>query len=160
MENPENQSVIAFDTLYTTNHIQILKILLPFVEAAAQKKLIVMIKFLELQYTLHYISYFPPPGPMAACGRSKNAPGAGLDIVQIFEQIKNFCTPGERAMFEQLSNMKKSMEMYEEMTEMMRMFSELNSEKEDAANPNPMDLLKGMLSPEQQAMFEMFQNSE
>ncbi len=198
--NPiENEAICAFDTLYTNNHIQILKVLLPYFDLNAQKRLAILIKFMELRYTMEYF------------GRqitSAYASRDGLqqpDIVGIFEQIKSFCTPSERAMFDQLANMKKSMEMYEEMTNMMQLFSQLMPEgaaaesfhasganaAADAAgydpsagpdhspgndtagqgsaaqgagsfpfgSANPMELLKGMLSPEQQSMFELFSSS-
>ena len=48
----ENKAVIAFDTLYTQNHIQILKILLPYFDPYGQSHLAVWIKYLELRYTL------------------------------------------------------------------------------------------------------------
>lgn len=220
MEQSENQAVIAFDTLYTNNHIQILKVLLPYFDAQSRKKLAILIKFMELRYTMEYFSRHAALESAAqnASGESAGQP----DIVRIFEQIKNFCTPSERAMFDQLTNMKKSMEMYEEMMGMMQLFSQLTPEgtmpfssagagtpsdfDSEKANPeadrfenagtafdadhnakesqnqegqnfashpngqstqqaspfgsaNPMDMLKGMLSPEQQAMFEMFRSS-
>ena len=95
METCDNQSVIAFDRLYTTNHIQILKVLLPFVDPSAQKNMIILIKFLELQYTLSYIGQ---SGALGAASRQTHPGGsAPFDIVQIFEQIRNFCTPTEQA---------------------------------------------------------------
>ena len=51
----ENEAVIAFDTLYTQNHIQILKILLPYFDPYGQSHLAVWIKYLELRYTLEYV---------------------------------------------------------------------------------------------------------
>lgn len=169
-EQYENEAVASFDTIYTNNHIRILKVLLPYFDPNSQKKLAVMIKFMELRYTMDYFA------------RSASSFSAGLtasarqpDIVKIFEQIKNFCTPSERAMFEQLSNMKKSMEMYEEMMGMMQLFNQFSEGYDSACsfdppqdqNPNsspfgaanPMDMLKGMLSPEQQSMFDLFQSS-
>lgn len=192
MEPVENEAVAAFDTLYTNNHIQILKILLPYFDFKGKKHLAVLIKFMELRYTMEYFGRHSTLDADAQNSRKKSAQQP--DIVRIFEQIKNFCTPSERAMFDQLANMKKSMEMYEEMMGMMQMFSQLMPEGENAqdesaacdgrpecagqsgsdrhkpdapgsqsmnpfANANPMDMLKGMLSPEQQAMFEMFQGS-
>lgn len=166
MEPTENESVAAFDTLYTNNHIQILKVLLPYFDSKGRKHLAVLIKFMELRYTLEYFSRHAALDAASCEGRRES--GKQPDIVKIFEQIKNFCTPSERAMFDQLANMKKSMEMYEEMMSMMQMFSQLMPEGEAASadrnfnpseNANPMDMLKGMLSPEQQTMFEMFQSS-
>lgn len=57
----ENEAVIAFDTLYTQNHIQILKILLPYFDPYGQNHLAVWIKYLELRYTLEYVSRHPSP---------------------------------------------------------------------------------------------------
>ncbi len=159
METCDNQSVIAFDRLYTTNHIQILKVLLPFVDPSAQKNMIILIKFLELQYTLSYIGQ---SGALGAASRQTHPGGsAPFDIVQIFEQIRNFCTPTEQAVLEQLANLKKGMEMYREMTELMQMFSQSAPEGAPDMTPgaDPMDLLRGMLSDEQQALFERFQSA-
>lgn len=217
MEPTENEAVAAFDTLYTNNHIQILKVLLPYFDFKGKKQLAVLIKFMELRYTM---DYFSRHSALDAAAQEVHRKSAQPDIVRIFEQIKNFCTPSERAMFDQLANMKRSMEMYDEMMGMMQMFSQLMPESENRpdenaacagqpecagqsgyayddpqeyvdqqdytgqqeysghsgsdrgssidprgqnANPfgnaNPMDMLKGMLSPEQQAMFEMFQGS-
>lgn len=179
MEPQEQQAVIAFDTLYTNNHIQILKILLPLFDAQSRRHLTVLIKFMELEYTVDHFRQFPQQPELSAADLSFSSEKP--DIISIFEQIKIFCTPSERSMFEQLANMKKSMEMYEEMQNMMQIFSQLSSPEgmentggnadsdgengfpsfADAASgfANPMEMLKGMLSPEQQAMFEMFQSS-
>ncbi len=192
MEHSENEAVIAFDTLYTQNHIQILKVLLPYFDSEKRKNMAVMIKFMELQYTMEYVNRHPADLSSASMEHKDGQPP---DIVEIFGQIKNFCTPTERAMFEQLANMKKSMEMYQEMMDMMQLFGQLSpdggfspfgtgpfgspdpetagasfSDEAGAPGPdfqnfggfgntNPLDMLKGMLSPEQQAMFEMFQSS-
>lgn len=206
MEQNENKAVVTFDTLYTSNHIQILKILLPYFDVKSRKNLAIMIKFMELRYTMEYFNRHTAFLDAASSDESNGA--RQPDIIEIFEQIKNFCTPSERAMFDQLANMKRSMDMYEEMMGMMQLFnqfapdadsfpengpaqdraydsdkgqtevhdSDANGERtnrsaSDPENPspdltgnlfgnaNPMDMLKGMLSPEQQAMFEMFQSS-
>jgi len=183
MENTENESVISFDTLFTNNHIQILKILLPYFERTVQKRLAVMIKYLEFQYTVDYFKRNPllegasfSPRPPSQTHTKKP------DIVHLFSQIRSFCTPSERAMFEQLASLKKNMEMYEELMQMMQLFSELSenapqtaASASDCASPdtssdfmksmesmdslNPMDMLQNMLTPEQQSMFRMFQSA-
>lgn len=197
MEPCENEAIIAFDTLYTNNHIQILKVLLPAFDPESRKNMAVLIKFMELQYTMECVRRQPAALDAASLGGTGGSKDRQPDMIQLFEQIKIFCTPTERAMFDQLSNMKKSMEMYQEMMDMMQLFGEMsqdggfspfggdlsgggtqagaatNQANSDAAAPdgeaeqnaggfggaNPMDMLKGMLSPEQQAMFEMFQSS-
>ena len=131
----------------------------------------------------------------------------------LFEQIKNFCSPREKALFGELLNLQKNLEMFEEMKGMMQLFETLRESAPDAdadtaadadcsgTNPDagytkaaaragsetdtaagqatsafdsasasptengaapdnfdPMTFLKGMLSPEQQAMFEAFRD--
>lgn len=201
MEQHENKAIITFDTLYTSNHIQILKVLLPYFDGNSRKNLAIMIKFMELRYTMEYFTRHTTLLDAASCD-DPNGSVRQPDIVEIFEQIKNFCTPSERAMFDQLANIKRSMEMYEEMMSMMQLFQQFAPESDAStgrtqpqeqscesgsgrtddssrtddnirgsenasptlgpdlfSNANPLDMLRGMLSPEQQAMFEMFQSS-
>ena len=78
-------------------------------------------------------------------------------------------------MFGELLNLQKNLEMFEEMKGMMQLFETLRESVPDAdadtaantdcsgTNPaagnfDPMTFLKGMLSPEQQAMFEAFRD--
>ena len=167
MDNRENELILSFDMLYTSNHIQILKVLLPCFEPQIQKKLAVMIKFLEFQYTLDYFRANPNLPDAGLSERQSGSSGeTEWDIVQIFSRIRSFCTPTERAMFDQLTNLKKNMDMYEEMMNMMQLFSSLtgNTAADSYADApqssdgfNPMEMLKNMLSPEQQTMFDMFQ---
>ena len=179
MENFENERILSFDLLFTSNHIQILKVLLPYFDPEHQKKLVIMIKYLELQYAIEYFRRNPCL-PGAFCNRkiSEDEADGKDDIISLFSQIKAFCTPSERAVFDQLSSLKKNMDKYGEVMQMMQMFSEfsdlMNMEsvfpftgsqdqtqgKEDGRfssnSINPMDMLKNMLSDEQKAMFEMF----
>lgn len=165
----ENEAVIAFDTLYTQNHIQILKILLPYFDPYGQSHLAVWIKYLELRYTLEYVSRHPSP-PYKNQTSGKSSP----DFAVLFEQIKNFCSPQEKALFGELLNLQKNLELFEEMKGMMQLFETLRESAPDAnadtaaasptgngaspGNFDPMTFLKGMLSPEQQAMFEAFRD--
>ena len=163
MECPENRAIAAFDTLYTTDHIRILKILLPFVDGSARRDLTVLIKFLELKYTMELLRRTPALSTAEVCGLTSGGPeggaGNGAGIAELFAQIRMFCTPTERAAIEQLAGLQRSMELYERMMGMMQLFSGTGGEADSAASgdaPDPMELLKGMLSPEQQTIFEMF----
>lgn len=51
----DNDYVLAFDHFYTTNHIQILKSLLPFMDNKNSSMMPALIKYMELQYTLSLI---------------------------------------------------------------------------------------------------------
>ena len=54
MDSNEQNKVIAFDTLFSTNHISMLKVMLPYMENQTQKSMAVYIKFLELNYTIDF----------------------------------------------------------------------------------------------------------
>lgn len=122
----ENEAVIAFDTLYTQNHIQILKILLPYFDPYGQSHLAVWIKYLELRYTLEYVSRHPsPPYKNQTSGTSSP------DFAVLFEQIKNFCSPQEKALFGELLNLQKNLELFEEMKGMMHLSETLRESAPD-----------------------------
>lgn len=165
MENKDNELILSFDMLFTNNHIQILKLLLPYFESDAQKRVALLIKYLEFQYTLDYFKKNPNlPGAICIPAISSQANNGGPDIIEIFSRIRSFCTPSERALFDQLSSMKKNMERYEEIMSMMQMFSEFtdnsgNSHSSEQSEAAPMDFLKNMLTPEQQNMFDLFQSA-
>ena len=54
MEENKTDEIFMFDTLYTTNQIQILKILFPFLPSQAKSKIAVFIKWKELEYAIAY----------------------------------------------------------------------------------------------------------
>lgn len=151
-ETKGSDSVLAFDTLFTTNHIQIMKTLLPYLDETLQKHLAILIKYMELQYT---ISYFKKH-KISFGGRhsEKKEP----DLTELYPRIQSFLTEEERARTQQIMNMLSMMQNLGQMQEMMNMMSAMNDADSDAGS-DPTDMLMGMLSPEQRAMFEMFQNT-
>ena len=52
------EAILAFDMLYTTNHMKILKLLIPYLESEHQKKLAVFIKWQELMFTLNFFKQY------------------------------------------------------------------------------------------------------
>lgn len=59
MGSDEHNRVIAFDTLFSTNHIQMLKVMLPYLDNQMQKFMAIYIKFLELNYTIDFYKRNP-----------------------------------------------------------------------------------------------------
>ncbi|HJA94555.1 MAG TPA: hypothetical protein H9717_15825 [Candidatus Eisenbergiella merdipullorum] len=163
MGKQDQDSIQAFDALYTTNQIQILKILLPFCPSETRKSLVVMIRFLELQYALAFVRSNPE------CFRDPPIP---FSLNEIYEKISSYCPPQLRSMLEQIRSMQNAMQMYEEMKQVMELFGGTDQDGEgkegqdkegqDAASPDeafdPMSMLMGMLSPSQKEMFQMFQS--
>lgn len=59
MEKHDKDFLQTFDALYTTNQIQIMKILLPYCNPDSRRGLAVMIKFMEFDYTLRFARTHP-----------------------------------------------------------------------------------------------------
>lgn len=176
--NTEGTSkVIAFDTLFCTNHIQMLKVMLPYMDHQTQKSMAIYIKFLELNYTLEY--FRKHPCPLCGCLEREEAP----DMSKICAELLPYCTESEKKQLEQLQNITRSMEMYKEMSQTMEMMKDFmpdaasfmdssftaNSEKDDSFDSGKnsgsqngggsfdmMSMLMNMLTPEQRQMYEMF----
>ncbi len=177
-QNIEGTSkVIAFDTLFCTNHIQMLKVMLPYMDNQTQKSMAIYIKFLELNYTMEYFRRHPYP--LCGCMERREAP----DLLQMCSELLPYCTESEKSQIEQIQNILRSMEMYREMSQTMEMMKEFmpdaasfmdasaaqsNSQgpcAQDEGNPGAqgepggfdmMSMLMNMLTPEQRQMYEMF----
>ena len=175
MEKNDKDYLQTFDALYTTNQIQIMKILLPYCSPDSRRGLAVMIKFMEFDYTLRLTRSHP---------ESFRDEAVPFSLSDICDKIKNYCPPQVRAMLEQFQSIQNAMQMYEEMKQYMDLFQGMSTNEADGTaaaasgsgpvpeagqdnkektggNPfgmNPMDMVMGMLSPEQQSMFQMFQS--
>jgi len=85
MEHKEHDRVSAFDTLFTNNHIRMLKIVMPLFEPSMQRHIAVYIKYLELQYTLSYFNKYNLP------------PFSGsVDTHTLLGDIIPYCSPEEK----------------------------------------------------------------
>ena len=158
MEETGNDAVLLFDTLYTTNHIQMLKVLLPYIESEQRNKIALLIKFQELQYTLRYTKSHTIS--LLASEEEKNDKP---DLVKMLSAILPYCTEAEQKMFKQLLNLKSNMDRYQEMAQMMKLLEPIlssdDSKKEDSAKDdmNLSSILSAMMSPEQMELFKTFQ---
>lgn len=184
-EKSENASnVMAFDALYTTNQIQKLKVLLPYIEPSMQKHLAVYIKYMELQYTMTITKKHAA----ALCGCGLSQPEKP-DLKKLCKELCLYSTPEEIRQLEQIQNMLQTLETVQEMTQtmnaMQEIFPDMNmdslfgnplsgsdpsgdtaagsenaggSPDGFASSGSPMlSMLMNMLTPEQKEMYEMFQ---
>lgn len=170
-------NVMAFDALYTTNQIQKLKVLLPYIEPSMQKHLAVYIKYMELQYTINLTK--KRTAALSGCGLSQPEKP---DLKKLCKELCLYSTPEEIRQLEQIQNMLQTLETVQEMTQtmsaMQEIFPDMNMDSlfgnplsgseppgdaadssESAASPGSpmMDMLMQMLTPEQREMYEMFQ---
>lgn len=150
MEKKSPKPMTPFDEMVTPPHLQMLKVFLPYTPASNQKFLGIFIKFMEFQQTIHFFQSFNIPLHSQTLGPDSSA--------DMFEDLKPYLPPQTAEMADTFMNMMNMMEM-------MQMFqenapddaqSESSSSGAFSGGFNPMDMMKGMLTPEQQNMFEMY----
>lgn len=159
METNDQSKVAAFDTLFSTNHIQMLKVMLPYMDNQTQKSLAVYIKFLELNYTIEY--YRKNPYPLCGCMEKESS----LDMKKMCTELLPYCTEDEKRQIEQIRSLLQGMEMYREMSKTMELMKDFMPEAASFSEDHTqsggngfdmMSMLMNMLTPEQKQMFDLF----
>ena len=110
MEKKEFDPVQTFDSKYTNRQIQLMKILVPYLDPDLRKMMIIMIHLMELQYTIHHVHSHPEDYRSIALTFS---------IDENIEQIRKYCPPSILSMLENFNSIQNAMKMYEEMKDMM-----------------------------------------
>ncbi len=154
------EAILAFDTLYTTNHMKILKLLLPYLEPEHQKKLAIFIKWQELIFTLNFFKQYSASLYSADFKKKKK-----MDLNVLLPLLTPYCNESEKVIISQFSQIQNMLHMMEDMQQYMPMIQQFMSSMSGENNisgifgsndHNMMDMLKNMMSEEQQAMFSMF----
>lgn len=144
MSDKTPDKVLTFDTLFTNNHIQILKVLLFYLPEKDKKQLAVFIKFLELQYTLSYFeemhfgcnplncSSVNSSGECSSC-QNFSSFSFGKDLLHneefmallssLLQDVEGYLSPAEKEMINRIKGMKNTMDMMAQYKEMMEMMS-------------------------------------
>lgn len=136
----DNDYVLAFDHFYTTNHIQILKSLLPFIENENSSILPAVIKYMELKYTLSLIEKGRRPigdGGIRACSKGQNEKDANNienNIEQIYNAVHRYLAPDEEKKFTQLLSAMRTMKNMREMQQMLEILQSLNPDSDTNGN--------------------------
>ncbi len=138
-ESHEIDPVTAFDALYTSNQMQMLKIILPFMQEKMQRFIAIYIKFSEL-----LIAFRIAGSASAASFPARKE----TDMTGMLKYLSPYLSDSEREMMNQFSSMQENMEQFKQMSAMMQMMNDMGASPESA--------LEGFLSEEQMAMFKMF----
>ena len=141
MENQENDPIAAFDTLYTSNQMQMLKVILPYMQIEMQQFIAIYIKLNELIITMQFSQN---PMNHFAAQDSKE-----FNMTDILKSMSPYLSDSEKEMMNQFSQMQENMEKFSQMSQMMQMMNDMGS--------SPESLLNNYLSEEQMAMFKMFE---
>ncbi len=151
-------TILTFDTLYTTNEIQILKLALPLLSPSLRPYAALLIKGKELQYCIDRLP-------------KTKIEHASLELSYLDVFLDNalpYCNEKQGQLIRQLKQLKHSIDMFEKMKGMMSFFGEDGvsdisslfqafgqSESEPSGN-NPEDILHSVMSGEQAELFEQF----
>lgn len=132
MEEKGRETITAFDSLMTTNRIQMMKVILSWLPPRQQGGFAVYIKFAEFQHAMQFLSR-PQDMPLFYGHRvlpldrllsgSLLQEGSG-DVVDFLEELLPFCGDAERARLESVIQMINGISKMKEMMEMMEMMKE------------------------------------
>lgn len=176
MEKKAPTPMTPFDEWTVPKELHTLKLLLPYTPSASRQALGILIKVIELQHT---IQYFDRQKNLL---HEQDISSGFSSPMEILEEISPYLPPEQAGMLETFRNMMNIMDM----VQMMQTFSEdtgntfsggSSSENENSFQDSgssqkgssfmgsnttgggfdPMQLVMGMLSPEQKDMFEMYQ---
>lgn len=175
MEKKAPTPMTPFDEWTVPKELHTLKLLLPYTPSASQQALGILIKVIELQHTIQYF------GQQKNFLHEQDISSGFSSPMEMLEEISPYLPPEQASMLETFRNMMNIMDM----VQMMQTFSEntgntfsgdSSSESENSFQDsessqkgssmgsdtagsgfNPMQLVMGMLSPEQKDMFEMYQ---
>lgn len=149
MEEKGTSPVTAFDSLFTTNKIQMLKVLFSWVPPSQQGMFAVYIKFLELQ---HALTLLRRPGMLYPTGRHLSADffsGDNSDTIELLDELLPYSSRAERSRIDNMKNMLQNMERLKEMMEMAEMMKEMFPDgfgggENPMGGMSPMDILSNM----------------
>lgn len=119
MDTKQTDKIAAFDTLYTNNHIQMLKILLPVISKKQRHKLAVYIKYLELQYAMSLAD--SPSLAFNICAESENT---SVSFHELLDELFPFCNEKEQQMLCRLKNVLDTVKQYKEIESTMSMMKD------------------------------------
>lgn len=133
-----------FDQLLSNETLQMLKLLIPYISPETQRLLAVYIKFSELQYTLHFFQHFQPELHTQDFNAKHATPA------EIIQDIRPYLSEKTSETLDTVLNMINMMDVFQT----FKNFSDGCEETE--GDFNPMSMMKNILTPEQQDMFEQY----
>ena len=87
----ETNKINTFDSLFTTDHIRMLKILLSYIQPPLQGRLAIYIRFLELSYTMGFFAQNPYAGwsdaGLSLFAQASATPISFLDLSNLLDEL-------------------------------------------------------------------------
>lgn len=127
MENIGKDKVYAFDTLFTNNRIQMLKVLMAYVPPQIQRSLAVYIKILELKYTLEQTRY---QSDLFFLSENDSDESGTCDTAALFSELMPYCPPPEQEKLRSMQETYQNIVNMQETMQTLQMMKELFPEGE------------------------------
>ena len=148
MNQSDPDKMTPFDRVISSRRLQLLKLLIPYTPTKNQPLLAIYTKLLELQSTIQFFRTSSKDLHTQAFQKTVSTP------FDMLEELRPYLPESEQAQMDSLLNMFNLMEM-------MSMMQHMEGNEEgfsDSDALHPFDLMKGMLNPEQQELFEMYRD--
>lgn len=143
--------IAAFDTLYTNNHIQILKLLLPSIPKDKQYFGIIFIKFLELKYVIEFGKNL-----ISHSGFQNNTE---TDYNLLCDDILPFCNSDEAKTVESVKSILQTFETFKNLSPVLDLIRQMNNSQTEDGNSFDFSSIMNMSGPFSQDMdFDMLKN--
>ena len=137
MEDWTINQMTPFDCRIATQSLQLTKLLIPYLPRETQRIMAIYVKFMEFQNTWSSFRAF----------RQKSN-----TTQDIFQELRPYMPPSACDSIDNIMNMMSMMEMMQSMQEMQ----EPDNKTTSGFSFDPMQMMQGMLTPEQQGMFDMY----
>lgn len=149
--------IAAFDTLFTNNHIQICKLLLPTLPKDKQYLLAILIKLWELDYVIRH-------GRQISCPSTCDD-GKSPDYQKLCRDILPYCSKKESGMVQSILQMLNTLDTVKSLSPLLELVKQMqtSTDGDDSKGPSMPDigsllsmgdLLGGSISPEMMGMFD------
>lgn len=156
MEKKPTKPMTPFDEMTIPFELTLLKLILPYTSAAKEQTVWILIKLMELKYTIRFLRH---PGQISSGLISHSIPQSPTEILDL---LAPYLSPEQAQTLEQfqsIMNMMDILQMFQSENASDSTSSDSNSPGSDLfGNFNPADLMMSMLSDEQKEMFQMYQD--
>lgn len=132
METNHTHPMTPFDEFTSSRQLQTLKLLLPYFPAHGQRMLGILVRFMELQNAILRFQGFP-----------KSSLSATDSPARFLEDLSTYLSPKELQKLEQMQGLFQMLELIQNLPD-------------SSGTENPLDMILGMLNPEQKEMFETY----
>lgn len=134
MEDWTINQMTPFDCRIATQSLQLTKLLIPYLPQETQRIMAIYVKFMEFQNTWSSFHAF----------KQKS-----YTTQDIFQDLRPYMPPSACDSIDNLMNIMSMMEM-------MQSMQDIDSGESSGFGFDPMQMMQGMLTPEQQNMFDMY----